>query len=186
MIVLKVDDRLELRQLQESDAALLFDVIVRNRTYLRDWMPWLDITQRPEDTLLFIRTTIQQADNGDGFVAGIWNDNLIVGTIGFQKVDWLNRNVEIGYWISADCQGKGIVTRACKAFIDHAFNEWQLHRVQIRCATGNLRSCKIPERLGFTREGHQRQAEFLYGRYVDLIIYGMLADEWKEQRLRIL
>ncbi len=182
MIVLRIDDDLILRQLGDGDAVPLYAVIDRNRHYLKQWLPWLDTSQRPDDTLFFIRTTQEQFANNDGFAAGIWFKGSIVGTIGFHKVDWLNRNVEIGYWISEDCQGKGIVTRACKAFIDHAFSEWHLHRVQIRCAVGNSKSCRIPERLGFTKEGLQRQAEFLYDHHVDLIVYGLLEHEWRDQR----
>ncbi len=182
MITIRIDDDLMLRQLSEQDAPPLFAVIDSNRAFLREWLPWLDTSKSAEDTQYFVRTTLEQFSNNDGFAAGIWYKNSVVGIIGFHKVDWLNRSVEIGYWLAAAYQGKGIVTRACKAFINHAFDEWHLHRVQIRCAVGNSRSCKIPERLGFTREGIQRHAEFLYDRYVDLIIFGMLEDEWKSKR----
>lgn len=185
MIVLRIDADLVLRQLSENDATPLFFAIDRNRKYLRQWLPWLDTSQGPADTLSFIRTALDQFSNNDGFAAGIWYKDGVVGTIGFHRVDWLNRSVEIGYWLSEDCQGKGIVTKACKAFIDHAFSEWHLHRVQIRCATGNTRSCRIPERLGFVKEGMQRHAEFLYDHYVDLVIYGMLEEEWKAKRLLV-
>ena len=182
MITIPIDDDLILRQLSESDASPLFAVIESNRSFLRDWLPWLDTSRNPEDTLYFIRTAFEQFSNNDGFAAGIWYKSSVVGTIGFHKVDWLNRSVEIGYWLAEEYQGKGIVTKACKAFLDHAFDEWHLHRVQIRCAVGNMNSCRIPERLGFVKEGIQRHAEFLYDRYVDLIIYGMLEDEWKQKR----
>lgn len=185
MIVIRIDDDLVLRQLSESDAIPLFAAIDRNRKFLRDWLPWLDTSNSPDDTLYFIRTALEQFANNDGFAAGIYYKGFVVGTIGFHKIDWLNRSVEIGYWLSAEYQGKGIVTRACKAFIDHAFSELHLHRVQIRCAIGNTKSCKIPERLGFVKEGMQRQSEFLYDHYVDLIIYGMLEQEWKEKKFLI-
>ncbi len=185
MITIRLDSELFLRQLADSDAVPLFNVTDRNRIYLRQWLPWLDVTRGPEDTLNFIRSTLDQYANNDGFAAGIWYQNAVVGTIGFHRVDWLNRSVEIGYWLSADCQGKGIVTRSCIAFIDHAFSEWHLHRVQIRCAVGNARSCRIPERLGFIREGMQRHAEFLYDHYVDLIVYGMLENEWKAKKFAL-
>ncbi len=185
MITLRIDDDLYLRQLSEADAKPLFAVIDANRQYLRQWLPWLDTSRSPDDTLAFIRMALDQFANNDGFAAGIWYRDAVVGTIGFHKVDWLNRSVEIGYWLAADCQGKGIVTRACVAFIDHALFEWHLHRVQIRCAVGNSKSCRIPERLGFVREGMQRHAEFLYDHYADLIVYGMLESEWKEKRLSI-
>ena len=72
------------------------------------------------------------------------------------------------------------MTRACAAMVSYAFREWPLNRVQIRCATGNVRSCAIPQRLGFTREGVIRQSEWLYDHFVDLVLYSMLASEWHE------
>ena len=55
----------------------------------------------------------------------------------------------------------------------------KLNRVEIRCATGNKRSRAIPERPGFTQEETVRQAEWLYDRFVDHTVYGMLASEWQ-------
>ncbi len=74
------------------------------------------------------------------------------------------------------------MTRACRALVDYAFAKLQLNRVEIRCATGNLRSQAIPERLGFTREGTLREGEWLYDHFVDLIVYSMLAREWPNER----
>jgi ribosomal-protein-serine acetyltransferase len=86
--------------------------------------------------------------------------------------------VEIGYWIAQEHQGKGIVTEACRAMITHAFRELDLHRVQIRCATGNIKSCAIPQRLGFAHEGTAREAEMVNDRFIDLHIFGMLKQDW--------
>jgi ribosomal-protein-serine acetyltransferase len=81
--------------------------------------------------------------------------------------------------LGEEYQGHGIVTKACRTLVDYAFYEYKLNRIQIRCATGNKKSCAIIERLGFNREGTNRQAEFLYDHYVDLNVYSMTADEWK-------
>lgn len=70
------------------------------------------------------------------------------------------------------------MTKAAKALTDYAFQELKLNRVDIRAAEGNSKSRAIPERLGFVCEGRIRQAEWLYDRYADHIVYGMLADEW--------
>jgi ribosomal-protein-serine acetyltransferase len=53
--------------------------------------------------------------------------------------------------------------------------------VEIRCGTGNRKSCAIPERLGFQREGVAREADWVSGRWVDLVIWSMLEDEWKKR-----
>jgi ribosomal-protein-serine acetyltransferase len=72
------------------------------------------------------------------------------------------------------------MTEACRIFTDHAFGTWKLNRVQIRCAVANRRSRAIPERLGFRSEGTIREAEWLYGRVVDHVVYAMLASEWED------
>jgi ribosomal-protein-serine acetyltransferase len=78
-------------------------------------------------------------------------------------------------------QGRGIVTRCCHALLDHLFDERGLHRVEIRCATGNLRSCAVPQRLGFRREGVLRHGEFGATGWLDLVVWGILEHEWRKQ-----
>jgi ribosomal-protein-serine acetyltransferase len=85
---------------------------------------------------------------------------------------------EIGYWIDGDAEGKGLAIEACRSIIAYAFSDLGLRRVQIRCANENHRSRAIPEKLGFREEGIIRQCERLRDRTVDLVIYGMLSEEW--------
>lgn len=100
----------------------------------------------------------------------------------YYPIDWVNRNAMIGYWIAGDYQGKGIMTRACTALISYAFETLRLHRIDIRCATGNAKSCAIPRRLGFSYEGILREAKWLYDHFVDLNVYSMLDREWRERQ----
>lgn len=123
-----------------------------------------------------------QAAADNGFHAGIWRDGTTVGAVGFHYVDRANRKTEMGYWVDEREQGRGVMTRCCRAAVDHAFGAWNLNRVVIFCATGNVRSRAIPERLGFTLEGVYRQAEWLYNHFVDLAAYAMLAGEWIRRR----
>ena len=87
--------------------------------------------------------------------------------------------MEIGYWLSSGQQGKGIMTKAVAAMIDDAFKNLGMNRVEIHCASGNLRSRAIPARLGFTQDGVMREGGLLNGKFVDKVIYSMLASEWK-------
>ena len=129
-------------------------------------------------TLRFIRLTRQQIADNDGFQTAIVCDRRIVGAVGFHGVDWVHRTTSIGYWLDAGLQGRGIMTRAVRALVDHALRGWQLNRVEIRAAPDNRRSRAIPERLGFREEGVLRQAERVGDRYLDSVVYGMLASEW--------
>jgi ribosomal-protein-serine acetyltransferase len=180
MFTLKISDELELRLLEERHAEELFALVDQNRQHLRQWLPWLDTTLSPSDTSTFIKNALDQFANDLGLVSGIWYRNRIVGVIGFNSIDWQNRIAHIGYWLDAESRGNGLVTRGCSALIDYAFNELELNRIEIHCAEGNTKSRAIPEKLGFSQEGLVRQAEWLYDHFVDHVIYGMLATEWKE------
>lgn len=179
MLKIPVDSEIVLKVLEEQDAETLYGHVDRHRAYMRQWLPWVDAERSPFDTRNFIRFVHRQFNVREGFQTGIWYRKQLVGVIGYHKFDWANRSVSIGYWLAEDFQGKGIMTRSCRAMVTYAFDSLHLHRVEIRCAVGNTRSRAIPERLGFKIEGIARQAEWLYDRYVDLVIYAMLEDEWR-------
>ena len=181
MTPLRVDHELEIVPWRPEHAEVMFAAVDRNRAHLRRWLPWLDHVTTVEAERAFIaRAAAQEAEN-NGFHAGVWRDGRIVGTIGFHYVDWVNRKTEIGYWVDEAEQGRGVATRCCRAATDWALREWKLNRVVVFCATGNVRSRAVPERLGFTLEGVYRQAEWLYDHFVDLAAYSMLAGEWERK-----
>jgi ribosomal-protein-serine acetyltransferase len=177
---LRIDNDILLRILEPQDAETLFALIERNRLFLRQWLPWVDTNKTKEQSEVFIRSSQDQYRLNLGFQCGIWYREMLAGIIGFHNFDWMNRNAEIGYWIGEEFQGNGIMTKACRMLVIYAFYDLKLHRIQIRCATGNTKSNAIIERLGFMQEGTTRQAEFLYDHYVDLYVYGMTIDGWIE------
>ncbi len=179
--IVPVDAEVELRILEEWDAPELYRLIDRNRAYLRQWLPWVDYETSVEDSRSFVRRSLQHYLDNEGFTMGIRFQGQLAGIIAYHPIDWPNRKVEIGYWLGADLQGKGIMTRACRAMVQYAFEKLLLNRVTILCATDNLRSRAIPERLGFTQEGTLREAEWLYDHFSDLVGYSMLTREWTEK-----
>ncbi len=176
---IRIDQDTELRTIEERDARELFLLVERDREYLREWLPWVDYTRSVEDELAFIRNTRAQFRDNGNYGCVILYRKQIVGTIGYHPVNWHDRRAEIGYWLGAAFQGRGLMTRACWALTNHAFTVMGMNKVEIRCATGNYRSCAIPRRLGFMHEGIIRQGEWLNDRFVDLNLFGMLASEWR-------
>lgn len=179
LLQLSADADTVLRVFAEEDAASLFLLTDQNRAYLRQWLPWLDSTRSVADSLAFILDELARYKTNRGFSCGIWYQGQLVGSIGFHDINWKESKVEIGYWLSASFQGKGLMTHACCAMIDYAFNILHLKQVDIRCATGNSRSRAIPQRLGFQEIGLVQQAEWLYDHFVDLIVYSMWAETWQ-------
>jgi len=175
---LRVNDSVELRQLVRDDAEELTILIDLNRSYLREWLPWLDSSGSINDTARFIGRSVEQAEDENGLTLAIICSGRIAGVIGQHYVDSLNRRTEIGYWLDAAHQGRGIVTRATARLVDHAYREQDINRVILQCASGNVKSRAVAERLGFAQEGILREAEWLYDHYVDLVVYSMLKRTW--------
>lgn len=174
-------ERHGLRMLEDRDAAELYAVVDENRKHLSPWMPWA-AGQDLRGTEEFIASTRAQLAAQDGFQAAVVPEGPIVGVVGFHKIDWQNRATSLGYWLAERAQGRGTMTNAVRALLDHAFGPWELHRVQIHAAPENRRSRAIPERLGFREEAVLRETERIGDRYLDNVVYGMLEDEWRAAR----
>ena len=179
---LRVSDSVDLRQIAEDDAEDLTELIDRNRAHLKEWLPWLDNSTGIHDTARFIGRSMEQAEDSNGLTFGIVCNGELAGVIGQHYLDWLNRRTELGYWINAAHQGRGIVTGATARLTDYSFVEQDCNRVILHCAVGNTKSRAVAERLGFVQEGILREAEWLYDHYVDLVVYSMLKRVWIKPR----
>ncbi len=177
MFTHRLDERSHLRLLEESDAQELYEVISANRDHLAEWMPWAR-NQTLDGTLEFIRRSRKQFAENDGFQAAIVENERIIGVVGFGRPDWENHSISIGYWIAEAAQGRGTVTRAVAALVNHGFGVWKLNRIEIRAGVENQRSRAVPRRLGFEEEGVLRQVERIGDRFLDHVVYAMLAAHW--------
>ncbi|MFP7171330.1 GNAT family protein [Terribacillus sp. 7520-G] len=179
MFTHRIDSATYLKLLEQHDSDKLFQLIDSSREHLRQWLPWVDQNTTVEHSRQFIQQTLEQFAANDGFTAGIWYQGALAGVIGFHKIDWQNRSTSLGYWLGEDYTGLGLMQKSVSKCLDYAFLELRLNRVEIRCAIGNVRSRRIPEKLGFTHEGTIRQAERLVYGYVNHNVYGMLLEEWE-------
>lgn len=176
-----VDESLTLTLLQLEDAEPIFALIDESREELREWLPWVDASREPTHTLAFLEIVQQQHAEGRGFQVALREHGQIVGIAGLHGVNTMHRSTSIGYWLASSAVGRGLMTRAVRGMLALLFDELGLHRVEIRAATGNARSRAIPERLGFTREGVARESEWVNDQYLDLVMYGILEHEWRQQ-----
>jgi ribosomal-protein-serine acetyltransferase len=172
-----IDDEASIRPFTVEDAEALYALVEANRERLARWFPWVDGSTGPESQRAFIERSIASETDVEG--NGIWVGEALAGSIGM-AVDVIGNSAELGYWLAAPFEGRGLVTRACSLFIDHGIREMGLHRIVIRAAVDNAKSRAVAERLGFTEEGTGREnGRVGGGRYVDLVTYGLLDREWK-------
>jgi ribosomal-protein-serine acetyltransferase len=178
MFAMPVGDGVQLALPLESDADALFALVDTDRERLGAWLPWVARTRTAEDERAFVREARAGVASGREYLSVVFAGGEVAGTIGLH-LDRLGTSAEIGYWLGAAYEGRGVMTRATRAVCERAFARLLLHRLEIRTAPNNARSRAIPQRLGFVRESIQRQAERTpEGGYRDLELWVMLAADW--------
>jgi ribosomal-protein-serine acetyltransferase len=174
---LRVDEQTELRLPKEGDAEEELALWRENHEEYLWWFPGDYESKTLEKTREWIRSNLERFSNNRGFAVGIWHRGDLAGMIDLQEIDWVNMKSGLAYWLGAAFQGKGLMTMACRALVDHAFGDMKLNRIEIRCAPENTKSCAVAQRLGFKREGVLRQSELLRGRYLDHVVYAVLRED---------
>ena len=107
--------------------------------------------------------------------------NLLIGDIGvhFLESDPENSQVEIGYTLDRNFRGKGYATEALREIIDFLIHRLNKRRIIASIDPANIKSIQLIERLGFRKEAHFIESLFIHGKWVDDVIYAILAREWK-------
>ena len=180
---IKVDEDLSLKLRHEEDTDTVFNLVEKNRAHLKPWLPWVDKTLTPEDSRKYILDGLENFKNKKTADFGIFYQETLVGSMGFNKIDSVNKKAEIGYWIDSDYEGKGIMTKCVTTIINYGFNELNLNRIEIRCSILNKRSAAIPKKLGFTheatlREDHKITEPETGAEFTDGLVFGILRKEW--------
>ena len=152
----------------------LFELTNRNRDFLKRWLPWLDTVREISDTKKFIELQLLRFQQGEALHVTIFYQDRIAGVVGYNQIDRANNIGYIGYWLGQEYNKKGIMTKSVRDLIEIGYSYYSLNRIDIRCAVENSRSRAIPERLGFKNEGVIRNAEKVYGKYLNHVIYGLL------------
>ena len=178
MVSILIDDELLLRSFEPEDAQELFRVVEASREHLRPWLPWVDMSTKPEHSLQFIQQSKTQQHNQVGIALGIIYNRHIIGSMGMHNWDHTLKKAQLGYWITKEYEGKGIIQKCLAAFIDFLFNKAGLNKVEIHFMVNNHRSARVAEQAGFKVEGIIRQSYLMNGIYHDIVITGLLKKEW--------
>ena len=172
----------ELRPLEPWQAAEFAAYVEEQRPHLRPWLPWaVSITDEPSARDFLQRYADRQARD-QGRIYGLWSEGRLVGGTLFRVFDAIGSSCELGVWLAADAQGKGLVTRAATAMLDWALLERGLHRAEWHCVPENLPSHAVAERLGMGLEGTLRESWEHDGRRWDTEVWAVLAPAWRAAR----
>ena len=101
----------------------------------------------------------------------------VVGCCGLESISARDRSALLGIWVGKPFWGKGYGTDAVRILCRFAFREMNLQRVTLHVLETNPRGRRSYEKVGFKEEGRLRRERFVEGRYVDVIVMGLLAEE---------
>ena len=180
----QIIDGVVARPWETVDASAAYAVIDANREHLAPWMPWVPHTTSEYDVASFMRESELRFRDGRGIDLGLFEGGEVLGAIG-AGIGALNYDeADIGYWLAADAQGRGLATEGSRRLIDWLFEERDMHRITIRARTGNGPSRAVAERLGFTYEGVLREALLIQDEHHDAALYSLLRGEWTPADVR--
>ena len=184
-----IDEEITVREPHESDAEELYTLVDRNRAHLGKWFPWVAHVTSADDTLKNIVDTREKYRTGNGLRVCIEVGGSIMGDISLLPIDQTGRRARLGYWIAAEGEGRGIMTRCCQRILGYGFERLGLNRVVLRADKENWRSRKLAERLGFVEVGSADASEAWLGPDIDLgpeydpdielVLYLLDAADWK-------
>lgn len=170
---LEPSDDIRLAILRMDQVDQIFKLIDANREHFRQFLPWVDATQSPKDTRVFVQGEIERSLELAGLTLGVHYQGDLVGLVGLNSIDYLNHAAAMGYWITKEFEGNGIMSRSVKALVDFSFKNLGLYRVEARVALTNGASLRLLEACGFSREGELKGACRCGDNYCDCYIYGL-------------
>ncbi len=170
-------DGAELRPLEPWQAPDFAAYIERDRAHLAPWLPWATSITDTDGAREFLQRYADGQAADARRIYGPWLDGELAGGCLFRTFDTDTRSCELGVWLSAGAEGRGLITRACRDLIEWAFDVRGMNRVEWLCVPHNKRSIAVAERLGMTRDGVLREAFPFDGGMVDVEVWSLLAGE---------
>ncbi|TCC42934.1 GNAT family N-acetyltransferase [Kribbella sindirgiensis] len=178
MFAVQLGEGAELGPLEPWQAGEFAAHVDKARENISPYIPWADLVTDEEQARKFLQryATRQAAD--EGRIYGIRLDGELVGGLLFRVFEANFGACELGVWLSAEAEGRGLITRAGRLLVDWAIGTRGLNRVEWRCAVGNTRSAATAQRLDMVLEGTLRQAFPYRGTIHDLQIWAITKDDW--------
>ncbi|MCC5827806.1 MAG: GNAT family N-acetyltransferase [Phycisphaeraceae bacterium] len=117
-------------------------------------------------------------DQGITFAVTRKPDGSLIGAIGLTDMI-KGHQAELGYWIATSCWNQGYCTEAGQAILRFGFKELGLIRIHACHIARNPASGRVMEKLGMRYEGRRRQHVQKWGKCEDLVLFGILEQEWQ-------
>lgn len=158
---------------------------------IREWVNNPEITDCLSDIFLYPHSTKQTEDFLERAMGDEWKGFIIadvetgdyIGQIDFVDLDLKNGVTSLGIVIGdSNNHGQGYGSEALELFLGFGFEQLRLNRIELVCWEYNKQAQRAYEKVGFVKEGVRRKRQYKKGKYHDEYCYGILKEEWEEQK----
>jgi ribosomal-protein-alanine N-acetyltransferase len=165
--------RLRLRAIEPGDAGALFALRSDPRVMRYIGRP-LARTLEDAEKLVRVMQENFEAKTGIAWAVTVHGRNELVGTVGFWRIDAENHHGDLGYLLSPDLWGRGLMREAAGTVVACGFERLRFHRIEACVDPANAASIRVLESLGFSREAYHRENFCFEGRFLDTLVYARL------------
>lgn len=172
-------ERLTLRLLTPSDRAAIFDIFSHPEV-MRYWssLPYAEMAQAER----LITGSLEGYEAGEFLQLGIERraDSALIGTCTLFSFHLPSRRAEIGYALGRPYWGQGYMHEALQRWVQYAFEDLDLNRLEADIDPRNAASAKTLQRLGFLKEGFMCERWIVGDEVSDTEFYGLLRKDWRK------
>jgi ribosomal-protein-serine acetyltransferase len=169
-------DRPTLRRLSAADADVFAAHIAGDLPRLSEFLGWPKITSTPAGAAAWLGVYDERRD-GRVIALGAWNEHELLGGAVLLRHQPELAIVELGCWVVAGAEGRGVAAACCRELLAYARAELGAERIEWHAASANVRSRRLAERLGFRFEGSLRSSFALESARLDMDVLSLIGGE---------
>lgn len=167
-----------LRLIKRRDAKLLQDLLITQRDWLEPWEATIPGMRSLPNAKWLISGLLAAHRDETALPLVILYEGELVGQLNISNILYGSvLSGTIGYWVSKDVAGRGIMTSAVAQAIDYAFQELRLHRIEIDVRPENIASLRVVEKLGLRKEGIKQKFIHIDGAWRDHLVFAITKEE---------
>lgn len=170
-------NRLNLRRLKSEDVSEI--LALRSNPEIMKFIP-RPLMKTKEEALEFISVMDANVTNNIllNWAITTKEEDTLIGMIGFYRMKPENYRAEVGYILSAEFHGQGIITEALERVIKFGFDEMKLNSIEAVIDPENYGSEKVLLKNNFVKEGHFKEHTFFEGKFLDSVFYSLLKKNY--------
>ena len=174
-----IADGILIRPCVPDDAEAIFAAVVESHCTVGRWMSWCHPGYAIADAHSWIAHCTSQWSQGGDREFGIFDaeSGIALGCIGVNQINRVHNIANVGYWVRASGEGRGIASTAARRVAAFAFAELGLSRIEIVALPDNVVSRRVAEKLGAAFECIARNRLLFRGQPREAAVYSLLPGD---------